>query len=157
MLQKQTQDSVTRTDVPAEQSTPVVIHLMRTRALVMLSVLLLVVLGVGLFAGWVYGTRSTGGVSSGTNSTVSRPPTALTGNAFDALREAAVAKARPTVVQINVVTSSGNGLGSGVILDSRGYIVTNNHVIADAQSIQVILYDGASLSAQLVGVDLLDD
>lgn len=41
MLQKQTQDSDTRPDVPAKQSTPVVIYLMRTSALVMLSVLLL--------------------------------------------------------------------------------------------------------------------
>ena len=145
MLQKQTQDSVTPPDMPVEQSKPAVIYLMRTSALVMLSVLLLVVLGVGLFAGWVYGTRSTGGVPSGTNSTISLTPTTLTGNALDALRQAAVVKVRPTVVQINVVTSSGNGLGSGVILDSRGYIITNNHVIADAQRIQVILYDGASL------------
>ncbi len=55
------------------------------------------------------------------------------------------------------MTSSGNGLGSGVILDSRGYLVTNAHVIAGAQSIQVVLYDGSSLSARLVGADSLDD
>jgi S1-C subfamily serine protease len=58
---------------------------------------------------------------------------------------------------VNVVTPSGAGLGSGVILDSRGYIVTNNHVIASAERIQVTLYDGTSLSAQLVGTDPLDD
>jgi S1-C subfamily serine protease len=60
-------------------------------------------------------------------------------------------------VQVNVVTGSGKGLGSGVILDSRGYVITNHHVIAEAQSIQVTLYNGASLPAQLVGTDPLDD
>jgi len=72
-------------------------------------------------------------------------------------REAVVAKVRPTVVLVNIVTSSGKGLGSGVILDSRGYIITNNHVITGAQSIQVTLYDGTTLPAQLVGADPLDD
>jgi len=126
---------------------------MRTTAIVALTVLLALVFGVGLFAGWVYGTRSTGVVSPA--ATV--PPASITGSTLDAVREAVVAKVRPTVVQINVVTSSGKGLGSGVMLDSRGYIITNNHVIAGAQSIQVTLYDGTSLPAQLVGTDPLDD
>jgi S1-C subfamily serine protease len=81
----------------------------------------------------------------------------VTGGTLDAVREAAVAKVRPTVVQVNVVTGSGKGLGSGVILDSRGYVITNHHVIVDAQSIQVTLYDGTSLPARLVGTDPLDD
>jgi serine protease DegQ len=33
-------------------------------------------------------------------------------------------------------------LGSGVILGTKGYVLTNNHVIAGAQNIQVLLYDG---------------
>lgn len=61
------------------------------------------------------------------------------------------------MVQINVLTSSGSGLGSGVIIDGRGYIITNNHVIAGAKAIQVTLYDGTSLSARLIGTDMLDD
>jgi serine protease Do len=44
-------------------------------------------------------------------------------------------------------------LGSGLILDSDGYIVTNNHVIDGADSITVTLTDGTELDATLVGTD----
>ncbi|MDH5710412.1 MAG: trypsin-like peptidase domain-containing protein, partial [Gammaproteobacteria bacterium] len=43
--------------------------------------------------------------------------------------------------------------GSGVILDSRGYIATNHHVVKDAESIQVALDDGRKTMAHLVGED----
>ena len=148
---------------PAERSLPVTTSPrrstrgMRTTAIVVLTVLFAVVFGVGLFAGWVYGTRSTGVVSPAISPSATVPPVTVTGSTLDAVREAAVAKVRPTVVQVNVVTGSGKGLGSGVIFDSRGYIITNHHVIADAQSIQVTLYDGTSLPARLVGTDPLDD
>ena len=49
-------------------------------------------------------------------------------------------------------------LGSGVIIDAtKGYIVTNNHVIEDAEEIKVILHDKRELSAQIVGADPLSD
>jgi S1-C subfamily serine protease len=64
---------------------------------------------------------------------------------------------RPAVVQINVVTPSAQGLGSGVIIDQRGYIVTNHHVVDGAQRMEVVLYDGTKLHGQLVGTDLADD
>ena len=44
-------------------------------------------------------------------------------------------------------------LGSGVILSSGGFIVTNNHVIAGADAIQVLLADGRSANASVVGND----
>jgi serine protease Do len=44
-------------------------------------------------------------------------------------------------------------LGSGFIIDSAGYIVTNNHVIADADEISVTLHDDTTLKATLVGHD----
>ena len=44
-------------------------------------------------------------------------------------------------------------LGSGVILSAAGHIVTNNHVIAGADAIQVLLADGRSTSASVVGSD----
>ena len=50
------------------------------------------------------------------------------------------------------------GLGSGVIIDKeRGYIVTNNHVIKDADQIIVRLTGGADLPARLVGADPKSD
>ena len=45
------------------------------------------------------------------------------------------------------------GLGSGVIIDANGYIVTNHHVIDGAEQIKVDLYDNRSLDARLVGAD----
>ncbi|HEX6979812.1 MAG TPA: DegQ family serine endoprotease [Alphaproteobacteria bacterium] len=48
-------------------------------------------------------------------------------------------------------------LGSGFIIDEAGYIVTNNHVIADADEIKVILQDNTQLSAKLVGRDAKTD
>ena len=44
-------------------------------------------------------------------------------------------------------------LGSGFIVDAKGYVVTNNHVIQDADEISVILHDDTRLKAELVGRD----
>ncbi|MBV9153095.1 MAG: DegQ family serine endoprotease [Alphaproteobacteria bacterium] len=48
-------------------------------------------------------------------------------------------------------------LGSGFIIDAGGYIVTNNHVIADADEITVKLHDETELKAELVGKDTKTD
>src|SRR3984885_9252926 len=50
-----------------------------------------------------------------------------------------------------------NSLGSGFIVDTSGIVVTNNHVIADADEINVILNDGSKFKAELVGVDKKTD
>ncbi len=47
----------------------------------------------------------------------------------------------------------GSGSGSGVIISSQGYIVTNNHVIENASEIEVILNDNSKYTAKLVGTD----
>src|SRR5215471_9664332 len=46
-----------------------------------------------------------------------------------------------------------NSLGSGFIIDPSGIVVTNNHVIADADEVTVILNDGTRLKAEIVGRD----
>jgi S1-C subfamily serine protease len=45
------------------------------------------------------------------------------------------------------------GQGSGVIIDSRGYVLTNNHVVAGSQQLQVHLNDGREVTGQLVGTN----
>ena len=44
-------------------------------------------------------------------------------------------------------------LGSGFIIDNKGYIITNNHVIENAEKIMVILHDDKSFEAEVVGKD----
>ncbi len=54
-------------------------------------------------------------------------------------------------------TTSPTATGSGVIISPDGYIVTNNHVVAESESLEVILADGTTLPARLVGVDPFAD
>ena len=50
-----------------------------------------------------------------------------------------------------------HGLGSGVIFDQKGYVITNQHVIGGADSTTVLLSDGREASAEVVGEDFLTD
>ncbi len=50
-----------------------------------------------------------------------------------------------------------SSLGSGFIIDAAGLVVTNNHVIADADEVSVILNDGTTLKAEVVGRDTKTD
>jgi serine protease Do len=50
-----------------------------------------------------------------------------------------------------------NSLGSGFIIDTSGVVVTNNHVIADADEINVIMNDGTKIKAEIVGIDKKTD
>jgi putative serine protease PepD len=66
------------------------------------------------------------------------------------------AKVLPTVVQIEERDGAGGGTGSGFVLRSDGYILTNNHVVADAAtggSLSVTFQDGTTLDAKIVGRD----
>jgi S1-C subfamily serine protease len=125
--------------------------------------LLLLLLGALLFiAGWALGRGSVsatgnipGNVQPGASPQATIPQ--LTGNNITSVRVAVIAKLRPTVVQVNVTTRQGAGIGSGVIIDKRGYIVTNNHVVNGAQGVQVVLSGGSSTTAQVTGTDPADD
>lgn len=52
---------------------------------------------------------------------------------------------------------SRQGLGSGVIVSEDGYILTNNHVVANAEEINVQLFDGEEVDAEIVGTDPASD
>ena len=75
----------------------------------------------------------------------------------------AVELAGPAVVTVvGVVPASGNtpdsqSSGSGIILSSSGYILTNNHVVEGAKKLSVVLADGSELPATLVGTDMFVD
>lgn len=69
---------------------------------------------------------------------------------------AVAAKALPSVVTVYCTFPEGEGMGSGVIYDTNGNILTNNHVVEDAESISVSL-NGESYDAELVGTDASSD
>ncbi len=50
-----------------------------------------------------------------------------------------------------------SSLGSGVIVDERGFILTNNHVVENAQQIVALLYDGREAVATVIGTDVDSD
>jgi putative serine protease PepD len=81
-------------------------------------------------------------------STIQRAPDSVAGIAQRVL---------PSVVSISTRSISGGGTGSGFVIDSNGYILTNNHVISKAAqtggSIQVSLSDGSFYSAKVIGRD----
>src|SRR5216683_1022663 len=114
---------------------------------------LVLAFSAGLVSGCQVGQSSATATSSSAGTAI--PP--LTGNNIESVREAVVAKVRPSVVQINVTSQQGAKLGSGVIIDSRGYIVTNNHVITGGQTIVVEIFNGSTLPAQIVGTAPSDD
>ncbi|MFC1909889.1 S1C family serine protease [Chloroflexota bacterium] len=73
--------------------------------------------------------------------------------------------ASPAVVEIQVAQQSTGfygrsiqeGLGSGFLVDSEGYILTNNHVVDGATSLEVVFHNGDNAQATVVGTDPLDD
>ncbi|HEY7526896.1 MAG TPA: trypsin-like peptidase domain-containing protein [Candidatus Limnocylindria bacterium] len=69
----------------------------------------------------------------------------------------AVQSAMPAVVKIQSTTGSGAATGTGFIFDANGWILTNRHVVADAQDITVILADSRELDGRVYGIDTLTD
>ena len=63
----------------------------------------------------------------------------------------------PSVVSISCTLQGGSSTGTGVILSETGYIVTNSHVVDNTLSIDIILSDGRTLPAVLVGADPVSD
>ncbi|GCE29027.1 protease [Dictyobacter alpinus] len=75
----------------------------------------------------------------------------------EALREQVVNSVEPSVVQINVNEIGSHSIGSGVVIDRRGYIITNNHVVEGQQGVQVVFSNGQTVTASLIGSAPDDD
>jgi len=127
----------------------------RAGAILLLTFVLALIFGVGLFAGLEFTSgRSSTSTTSRTVATATAPSSSGT---LEAQQEAAIAKIEPAVVEIKVITVQGEQIGSGVIIDTNGDIVTNNHVVSGEQTIEVVLSNGSTEQAQLVGTATADD
>ena len=66
-------------------------------------------------------------------------------------------KCIPSTVSIICTLDRGSSSGSGVVLSSDGYVITNYHVVEGATAVSVLLTDGRELTARMVGGDKLSD
>lgn len=71
--------------------------------------------------------------------------------------ESVVDQVRDTVVAISTQQNGGSGSGSGVVISTDGYVLTNHHVISGARAINVTLADGRIFAADVVGTDPTTD
>ena len=124
-------------------------------------------LGGAVGGGIVWGVSNSGEEDSATINASDRTVSQVAVNKVDGQTEMSDAEVYAanvnSVVSINVTGTSGTNwfgqpvqtasAGSGFILTSDGYIVTNYHVVGDAQTIQVTLYSGDTYDAQYVGGD----
>jgi S1-C subfamily serine protease len=73
--------------------------------------------------------------------------------AFESVVSRVFSASLESVVEISVTTAAGGASGSGFVWDDQNHVVTNQHVIADAQRIEVSFSDGRSYSATVLGED----
>ena len=79
------------------------------------------------------------------------PTTTVQGTSSSATAESVYAQVSPGVVTITSATARGQAIGSGIVLDTNGDILTNAHVIAGATQMQITLSSGQTVAATLVG------
>ena len=129
------------------------------------------IVAVAVVAGIVSGALSAAGVATllddGGNGSLVGEPTGQGNTVSDVTIDessaviTAVDAVSPAVVTIRVATGGllggQTGSGSGFIYDSDGYILTNRHVVENAEELAVLLNDGRQLSGEVVGIDTLTD
>jgi S1-C subfamily serine protease len=86
------------------------------------------------------------------------PPSSAVAPAASSNLATLVEEARQSVVTISTVTAGlfgqqGEGLGSGIVLDTDGHVLTNYHVVAGATSVTVALPDQTLVAAEVLGTD----
>jgi S1-C subfamily serine protease len=127
-------------------------------ALVILAVAALV---FGLLGGWI-GSKTASVIQAFTTPKVSLSRTSPDESSDSRYTNVANAVA-DSVVTIEAVSEQAGAQGSGVVIDGRGYIVTNNHVVEEAArdlnewKLTVVFNDGKTVPANVVGRDPVTD
>jgi S1-C subfamily serine protease len=128
------------------------------------------IIAIAVVAGIMSGALSAVGVANLLDRPTAAVP-AATGSDANTVRDvtidessaviSAVAKVAPAVVtiqtQVGGLLGNATGSGSGFIYNPNGFILTNRHVVADAESLTVILNDGRQFDGTVYGIDTLTD
>jgi S1-C subfamily serine protease len=117
------------------------------------------VLAVGTAFGVAIGrftAPGAGGVTIGSSTSPSLTISSST-NSLQSDTEKVAAAVKASVVEITSVGNGNEGIGSGDIISSDGYIVTNDHVVDGFNTFSVKLANGTSYTASVVGQDAQDD
>ena len=124
-------------------------------------------LAIGAILGGASGagvTALTLSASPSATGTQTSTPQTITVNNEDSVSAVTgiAAKASPSVVTISVTASNAGGTGSGVVLSSDGYVLTNTHVVtldgaSSSGKIEVTTYDGKLYTGKVVGIDPIVD
>src|SRR3972149_6506202 len=113
-----------------------------------------IVLSMTLGGGAVVGVESLRAASAPAPATERAGPSTSTGVATTAEDIADLyARVRPSVVRIVGQSTRSSGLGSGVVLDKQGHILTNYHVVQGFDQLDVTFADGSAVRASVVGAD----
>jgi putative serine protease PepD len=102
------------------------------------------------------GTGSSGNLRPATAASAQSAPPLVTSTGSLPDWVAVASAVEPSVVSVQVETQGGGGEGSGVILDTSGRVLTNNHVVSGGGSgsaMSVVLSDGRAFPATIVGTD----
>jgi putative serine protease PepD len=89
--------------------------------------------------------------SSGSSGETAATPVAPARSATDV--SGLYERVSPGVVSVEVRTGTGAGTGSGFVVDGDGHILTNDHVVQDAQTVRVRFDEGGPIAAKVVGTD----
>jgi S1-C subfamily serine protease len=126
----------------------------KVTALLILALIALLIGGAGGVAGWFLARTGDTLRSDVTLAEVNPGKERAAGSVADISN-----RVRPAVVSIEVKVGESGGSGSGAVIDSGGYILTNNHVVTlggsveDGQDIAVVFNDGTRVKAAIVGRD----
>lgn len=100
---------------------------------------------------------SDGASTAATSSSSTQGPVSTASSSSDPDWSAVAAAVTPSTVEIQVAAQGGTSTGTGVVLDTKGNILTNNHVVDGGQQVQVTLSDGSVYAASIVGTDASTD
>jgi S1-C subfamily serine protease len=134
----------------------------RARRRWVVTALAALALGIGAGTGAAAGvdvllSHSAATTATGTSTTASSTTTTTSTSSTSSSAAAIYQQDAAGVVTITVTTPSGVAEGSGIVLDTKGDILTNAHVISGAQQIDVAFSSGTTVSATLVGTNSAAD